>query len=257
MLEIGKFDSDTDALKQRINTHDKFGAYDLNEWIFNHMNIIQGQRVLDLGCGTGKQSLPLAKLVSETGQIVSVDIWQRSLDELQQTAIQSGLHQIQTVQSDLDELDQKIEGEFDRVLSSYSIYYIKKPAHVFETIHSLVRSGGIFFFCGPSRFNNLEIKQFHYRLRNEEVPPPNWSDTFIEDISLPLTQSLFSSFEIFRFENPLRFDSADALYKYWSSYNLYDESLDDKFKESAQAYFENNSVFTTVKRVIGVKALKG
>jgi len=258
MLEIGKFDSDTDALKQRINTHDKFGTYDLNEWIFDHMMPKVGQQVLDLGCGTGKQSIPLAQIVGESGHVLSVDIWQKSLDGLMQTAQQVGVNQrINTVCSDLDELDANVYGqEFDRVLSSYSIYYIKKPQHVFETIYKIVKTGGIFFFCGPSRFNNLEIKQFHYGLRGEQVPPPDWSDTFIENIGLPTTQSLFKEVAEFRFENPLRFDSAKALYRYWSSYNLYDARLDSAFKVAAADYFKRNAIFTTIKRVIGVRAMK-
>ena len=52
----------------------------------------------------------------------------------------------------------------------------------------------------------------------------------------------------------MQFDSADALYNYWSSYNLYDSRLDAAFKEAANKHFKKNDVFETIKRVIGVKA---
>lgn len=59
MGKIGNFDTDADALMKRIAAHDKFGENDLNAWVFDSAGIESGMRVLDLGCGTGKQTLEL------------------------------------------------------------------------------------------------------------------------------------------------------------------------------------------------------
>jgi hypothetical protein len=79
---------------------------------------------------------------------------------------------------------------------------------------------------------------------------------FREGIGRDKTIEIFDKVDTTTFENILRFDSAQALYNYWSSYNLYDESIDAKFNTAAQKYFKTNKVFETVKRVLGIKAYK-
>jgi hypothetical protein len=54
----------------------------------------------------------------------------------------------------------------------------------------------------------------------------------------------------------MRFDSADALVGYWSSYNLYDPAIDEPFRAAADAHFADHDVFVSAKRVVGIRALK-
>src|ERR1019366_9952964 len=81
------------------------------------------------------------------------------------------------------------------------------------------------FFCGPSQRNNGELKEFHDSLwgrADRPVPATKGAAPFMEATGPDLVNEIFGNAEIFHFENPLRFDSPEALYSYWSSYNLYD-----------------------------------
>lgn len=78
----------------------------------------------------------------------------------------------------------------------------------------------------------------------------------MEETGQRLAHEYFTRVEISTFQNSLKFDSAEALYRYWSSYNLYDERLDADFKAATTRHFQTHAVFETVKRVIGVKAFK-
>jgi hypothetical protein len=78
----------------------------------------------------------------------------------------------------------------------------------------------------------------------------------MEEAGQRLAQEIFGFIDVFTFENRLVFDSAGALYSYWSSYNLYDQGLDSEFRSAAAKYFETHRVFETQKRVIGVKTVK-
>ncbi len=263
MTEYGKFNTDTDALKKRILAHDKYSKLDINQWIFQHMYIKEGMSVLDIGCGTGKQTIPIAQMIGDTGRVVAVDISQEALTVLMESAREHMLDKrISTIRHDIDELDRyftdkKLYGNgFHRVLASYSVYYAKNPQRIFNMIHRILRPGGVFFFCGPSMENNYEIRKFHYSLNKEDVPPDMGAGTFIEKTGQKLARSLFSKVEVSTFQNPMQFDSAEALYNYWSSYNLYDSKLDAAFKAATTEYFNNHKIFETVKRVIGVKAIK-
>ena len=120
-----------------------------------------------------------------------------------------------------------------------------------------MKHGGIFFFCGPADNNNLELKNFHYCLKDEAQPIGTEASEFMERTGKDLTQKLFGNVHLTDFENPLNFDSASSLFTYWSSYNLYDKSLEDKFKSAAVDHFKKHKIFKTVKRAIGIKAVKG
>jgi len=246
------------ALKHRIQAHEQYGSRDLNEWILEHMQVAEGFSILDLGCGTGKQTLPLAHRVGETGRVLAVDISQEALEAVSQSSKELGVEKrIDLLCTGMDDLGKYLpEQRFDRVLSAYALYYAQSPRTVLEVVYRSLKLAGMLFFCGPARDNNAEIKRFHYALRGEQPPVGSGWDVFMEEVGEPLAQQLFAQVETFTFLNPLRFDSAEALYMYWSSYGLYDETLDASFKAAAARHFQTYAVFETVKRVIGIKATR-
>lgn len=258
MVITGKFNTDAKALNRRILAHDKYGSNDLNKWIFSNLSLANGISILDLGCGTGKQTIPMAKVVGNAGNVFSIDISQEALDVLSKEAVETGLNErITTLCCTLDDIEQQLQREtFERVLSSYSLYYAQNPEKVINAIWKALKIGGILFFCGPSKDNNRELKSFHYSLKGMPVPPETGGAVFMEDTGQRLVRELFSEVDIVTFENSLRFDSAEGLYSYWNSYNLYDDNLDTSFKAAATEHFNKNSIFETKKRVIGVKAIK-
>ncbi|NQT15068.1 MAG: class I SAM-dependent methyltransferase [Planctomycetes bacterium] len=254
----GKFNTDAKALHRRIRAHDKYGAEDLNEWIFGNLALASGMSILDLGCGTGKQTIPMARTVGNEGAVLSVDLSQEALDLLSKEAVTAGVDgQIATLCCSLDDVHSHLQNRlFDRVLSSYSLYYSHKPEDVIKTIWGVLKREGGFFFCGPSKENNRELKALHYGLREMQIPPETGGAAFMEDTGQRVVRTLFRDVAVVSFENPLRFSSAEALHDYWRSYNLYEEDLEDVFKRAAAEHFKENAVFETRKRVIGVRATK-
>ena len=256
-MKCGNFDTNATALKQRIQSHEQYGANDLNQWIFDHIQLREGLSVLELGCGTGKQTLPMAKLIGRLGHIFAVDISQEALDSLLRSARELTLEsRISLLCKGIDDIGQYVPQNVDRVVSSYSLYYAESPDMVFRTLHRLMNTGGILFYCGPAKDNNDELKNFHHSLTGSRPPNSGGAGEFMEETGPRLARELFAAVEMFSFENPLRFDSADALYAYWANYNLYDACLEKEFKASAKQYFKTHQCFETIKRVVGVRAAK-
>jgi len=79
-------------------------------------------RILDLGCGTGRQSLTLARATG--GHVTAVDVWAPSLAVLRERAARAGLGaQIETVQQSMGALD--LRGRiFDLVWCESAVYTI-------------------------------------------------------------------------------------------------------------------------------------
>jgi SAM-dependent methyltransferase len=252
----GPFNTDTKALERRIQAHEQFGANDVNAWIFQCLSLAAGSAVLDLGCGTGKQALPMARTVGGSGSVVAVDASADAVQAVEFAAQNEGLFdRISAIQCDLDKVPTALAGrKFDRVVASYSIYYTQRPEELFGFIHESLAPGGIFFACGPSSDNNAELKDFHFGLPGAPEPKGSTAAIFLERTGPDILRRLFGAVETSHFENPLRFDSAEALYTYWSSYNLFDQRLAEAFRARAVQHFETHPTFTTVKRVVGIRA---
>jgi SAM-dependent methyltransferase len=253
VIERGAFDTDKRALEERIRAHDRFGRRDLNGWIFEHLEVGNGHAVLDLGCGTGKQSLPIAALVGPRGRVVAVDASAESLDAVRSEADGLGVaDRITTIQTTFEDLDPKrVVGPFDRALASYALYYAREPEALIALVRSKLGPSGRFFFCGPGSDNNKELRDFHSSLRGETAPPTAAAE-FMQVSGPELAEKHFGNARRVEFENPLSFDSAEALVGYWTSYNLYDASLETTFRAAAQRHFQVQRTFVTVKRVVGI-----
>jgi ubiquinone/menaquinone biosynthesis C-methylase UbiE len=255
--QLGKFDTDTSALMARISAHAVYGSANLEDWIFRQLDVRPKQRVLELGCGTGKQTIPLARLVGVEGQVTAVDIAPDSLSLLSRQARSEKLaERITLIHCGLDDTASYADGAetFDHTLACYSLYYANDPGRVLASIHRVLKEGGRLFFCGPAKNNNAELKGFYHTLAGGAVSPG--AAPFMEEAGQELARRLFESVEVSSFVNPLRFVNATALYDYWRAYNLHDPGLEGAFKTAASEHFRRHDSFTTYKRVLGVLAAK-
>lgn len=258
--EAGRFDTDAGALERRLEAHERHSSADINDWIFRHLEAGEGMSIMELGCGSGHQTIPLANMVGERGRVLAVDVSGEALSRLTESAEHAGLlGRIEILEADFSELDRlEHTHTFERVLAAFSLYYAKDPRALMQVIAEHLLDGGIFFFCGPARGNNFKMKQFHYDLLG--IDAADLSDpveTFMEETAIHIAEAVFDGVARHHFTNPLTFDSPESLTRYWSAYNLFDPALQGDFELAAEDYFHRHSDFTTVKKTLGVKICSG
>ncbi len=117
-------------------------------------------KILDLGCGPGKQTLTLAKITG--GDITAVDIHQPFLDELNRRAKSENLSSyITTLNCSMSSLDLE-EKTFDLIWSEGAIY-IMGFSEGLQAWHRFLKSGGSLAVTDVSWFVKNppeEIKKF-------------------------------------------------------------------------------------------------
>jgi SAM-dependent methyltransferase len=250
MSKIGRFDTDTAALQARNAAHQRYSTGDMTGWALELLGAQPGDRVLELGAGTGQQTLRLAPVVRS---VLAVDASPESLAVIEAGAPDN----VTTLAGKFDDLlDRPCDGRFERALACYALYYADDQEGLIDRIHGLLEPGGVLFFCGPSQANNRELRELHFGLLGEPVPGPTPAQRFMETDAPRWCEARFATVERFAFTDEMRFDSADALVGYWSSYNLYDPAIDDAFRAAAAAHFADHDVFVSAKRVVGIRAVK-
>ncbi len=252
-----KFYRDIAALKQPGEVNETYEATGLQGWIINNLDTRAGDAILDVGSG-GKLTLPLARIVGVTGHILAVERSFENLKILSQQSLTAELEtRIRFLQINIDDFDGHVREEtFDRALLTRALPHIRHPRTLFNAIRLALKPGGIFFFCGPSRKDQLELKRFHASLLGELSLVENRELTFVEKIGQQCAHDFFSHVEMMKFERQRRFASPDTLYTYWNASSLYEEALDRDFRLAAAHYFQSHATFEMANRIIGVKAIR-
>lgn len=82
------------------------------------LGVEPGLRVLDVGCGPGRLTLPLARAVGEGGEVVGVDIQQEMLSRAARRAAAAGLTNVRTIRAPAGDADLPAE-HFDLAVLAY------------------------------------------------------------------------------------------------------------------------------------------
>jgi SAM-dependent methyltransferase len=113
-----------------------------------------GQRVLDIGCGSGPTTIELAREVGPAGEAVGADISPTLVAAAQQRAESAGVANASFVVADAqrDELGQ---AAFDAVFSRFGVMFFADPDQAFARLRRALRPGGsLGFVCWQDLFAN-------------------------------------------------------------------------------------------------------
>lgn len=259
-MHIGNLDTHSKALNNRVELQNNFGSLDLNQWVFNELQPFEGAICLDLGCGRGKQSLPLAQVIGEHGSLTSIDLSEESLQILKRDATQLKVdRRITFIHSELDALESFLgEKKFDRVVGSYSLYYVRNAQEMFSTIYQHLSTDGRLFFCGPSNKNNFELRTLIAGIMgdNSLLLEPTHASQFMETDSQEICSTLFSEINVITFENPVVFPDPKSVLIYWRSHNMFNKQIDASFETAILKHFDEHSQFINTKCALGICAKK-
>ena len=100
-----------------------------------------GERVLDLGCGAGTDSLVAARMVGPEGQVVGIDMTREMLDKARRAVGEMGADNVEFVEGEAEQLPFP-DASFDVVISNGVIDLIPDKDAVFSELHRVLAPGG-------------------------------------------------------------------------------------------------------------------
>ena len=132
--------STLDAAKE-YDTHSSFQKADGLEMI-KFLVPKKGEKILDLGCGTGYLSKVLADLVEPEGQVVAIDPDTERLKVARDKYTASNLQYLEGSSENIP----GEEGEYDIVFSNFVIHWIEDKDTLFKNVARSLKTGGKFAF---------------------------------------------------------------------------------------------------------------
>ncbi|HEY3398906.1 MAG TPA: class I SAM-dependent methyltransferase [Armatimonadota bacterium] len=107
-----------------------------------------GDTVVDLGCGPGWFTLPLARLVGDTGRVIAVDLQEEMLEQVRDKAAQAGLaDRIQLQRCTATEIG--VTGPVDFALAFYMVHEAPDVEGFLGQVYRLLRPEGRLLLAEP------------------------------------------------------------------------------------------------------------
>lgn len=115
---------------------------------------LDGLRVLDLGCGAGRDVYLLSRLVGEHGSVVGVDMTREQLDVAESYVAEHARRfgyrapNVTFIQGELERLDELdlAPDSFDLIVSNCVINLCRDKGRVLQSAHRLLKQGGEMYF---------------------------------------------------------------------------------------------------------------
>ena len=275
-MEINYQETSKDLLV-RIDIHEKYGARNIDEW---NMEVLQPKpdfKILDVGCGAGKQCFLFSDHTERKAEIVGGDFSEELLDKARTKLAERGDENIRFQFLDFNKKFEFEDDTFDLLSSAFAIYYASDLDFTFAEAHRVLRSpdpvsgkpGGRLFVTGPLPENKQMFYEIIKEATGQAIPPMPGSSRFKGEIFNTI-DGIFAKTELLKFENPLTFPEVKPFIDYvraslsedrklWTSmFNGKDEyeALIGKIEAVANSWFERDGALVMTKVVGGILATK-
>ena len=105
-----------------------------------------GASALDVGCGPGTATLPLARRVGPGGPVVGVDLTAPMIAWAERAATKEGLTNARFLVADVEDLGELADATFDTAISNFGVIFAPDPPRALSEIARVLKPGGVFAF---------------------------------------------------------------------------------------------------------------
>lgn len=193
----------------RVSSRREAGPY------FDAAVVTPGDRVLEIGAGTGDQTIPLAQKVGRQGRVVAVDPSQEMLAFAEQRTRRAALDNIEFCVGDLAHAS-PTESSFDAAISGFTWLFLPDPVGEASRVLGLLKPGGRFAASVWGRVPDVPIIALPLRVvldtlemdtakRLANAPSPLSNP---DDFAGVFTQAGFVDVRVDEYRVNFRFDSA-------------------------------------------------
>lgn len=267
-MEINYQETSKDLLV-RIDIHEKYGAHNIDEW---NMDVLQPKpdfRILDVGCGAGKQCFLYSDHTDYKAVITGGDFSEELLDKARAKLTERGDKNIDFQFLDFNKPFAFADNTFDLLSSAFAIYYASDLDFTFGEAQRVIKSGGRLFVTGPLPENKQMFYEIIKEATNKPIPPMPGSSRFKGEIFQTI-EKIFAKTELLTFENPLTFPEVQPFMDYvraslsedrklWSDlFNGQEEyeALIQSIEAVATRWLERDGALVMTKVVGGILATK-
>ncbi|MBI5176512.1 class I SAM-dependent methyltransferase [Candidatus Micrarchaeota archaeon] len=153
-----------------------------NKFLVEFSGIKPGDRVIDIGCGSGVISRKIAKEIACS--VVGVDLSIESVKYAKGAAKREGLKNADFVAVDVADL--KSKGKFDVAIFSHTIEHIGDPAGALCAIRTVLKKGGRLIVVTPNYHSPWPLAE----LVSDKTMAPSWYSIREQHISRLTHKSL-------------------------------------------------------------------
>ena len=145
----------------------------VNDLLLARSAVRPGEKVLEVGCGTGAATVPLAEAVGETGEVVGIDISEPMLTAARQRISQRDRRNISLLHGDAQVYSFPPD-RYDLIASRFGVMFFADPVMAFRNLLGATRPGGrLCFACwAPLEENRHWLIPYGVALRHLGAPAP-------------------------------------------------------------------------------------
>lgn len=230
----------TEYLEKRLEINRAYSSSDFNGWLFGHLDVKPGEDVLDVGCGSGAQTLPFADMVGSEGSVSALDIAAESIDLLN-SRVKPGTN-VEAIVSDMAETGRHITDTFrvkqyDLAHAAYSLYYCLEREKVLDAMRGALKPGGRVAIFNPNAPHGL----VELASRHTEIPEPVLASLeFGPKVLEPYFKRAFGTYEVHLFHNVVTLPSSDLMLEFYRQTTYHDPEAEEGMKAEVDAAIERD-----------------
>ncbi|MGI5335962.1 class I SAM-dependent methyltransferase [Streptomyces sp. CA-181903] len=176
---------------------------DLGHRLVEHAGLREGERVLDVGCGTGAVLLPAARAVGPRGSVTGVDISPGMVERTRAAIAEEGLDNARALVADAETVRWQpggpTDGSLDAVLAGISMFFFPHPRAAAARYRQLLGAGGRLALSWwgeqDARWAPVFAAGAPYGGASSHRLPPDSPFRSVEDLHTMLTEEGFGSVE--------------------------------------------------------------